>query len=95
MQIQAAPHPEVRDRSRVEQGALERLDRADVGLAGAGRTSTPIPEREMSVRVAATRVPSMIHRSIGADPLMSTSKASPALMRFSKSAGSPLETLRL
>ena len=78
--MNAAADSEIGDRFRLEQRTFERFNGTDVGLGAPARTSTPMPERAMSVRVAALIAPASISAS-GGRPVIMTSNGSPARAR--------------
>src|SRR5262245_13430491 len=64
------------------------------GLRAPARTSTPMPDRAMSMRLASTIRPSVIQSSTTADPVIRRSNGSPALARRANASGRPLEIMR-
>ena len=70
---------------------LNALTELMSGFGVPALTSTPIPERAMSVRVSGTILPSRIHWSMGDEPLIKTSNGSPASIRRRNAVGKSLE----
>ena len=63
------------------------------GLGLPALTSMPMPDRAIAVRVFATILPSRIHSSIGAEPVIRRSNGSPAVARRRNAGGKSVVTI--